>query len=247
MGQTGAFHGRTIARPIGVAEGEQCAAPENNVGDDGCIHGRGPYEDNCDSLAFISPCAAARHAPDRLRPDHVSPGLSEPLVRRGSDSFPCPARPPGVDAMDRRRHPTAALLLHRSGMGALAGWSEWSLRFPSAWWVTLTTALMAALTLRLSASRSAAALAALLTALHPLLIYYGQEARMYAAHGVGRSGGLFACAPGHCVSVFLIRMDCICPGRGRRRLHTLFCRLSPRRPGARLHRRCACARRGVRR
>ncbi|WP_298980864.1 glycosyltransferase family 39 protein [Caldilinea sp.] len=67
-----------------------------------------------------------------------------------------------------------------AGWGALAGWSEWSLRFPSAWWVTLTTALMAALTLRLSASRSAAALAALLTALHPLLIYYGQEARMYA-------------------------------------------------------------------
>lgn len=67
-----------------------------------------------------------------------------------------------------------------AGWGALAGWSEWSLRFPSAWWITLTTALMAALTMRLSASRSAAVLAALLTALHPLLIYYGQEARMYA-------------------------------------------------------------------
>ncbi|MCS6825463.1 MAG: glycosyltransferase family 39 protein, partial [Caldilinea sp.] len=67
-----------------------------------------------------------------------------------------------------------------AGWGALAGWSEWSLRFPSAWWITLTAALMAALTLRLSASKSAAALAALLTALHPLLIYYGQEARMYA-------------------------------------------------------------------
>lgn len=67
-----------------------------------------------------------------------------------------------------------------AGWGALAGWSEWSLRFPSAWWITLTTALIAALTMRLSASRSAAVLAALLTALHPLLIYYGQEARMYA-------------------------------------------------------------------
>lgn len=67
-----------------------------------------------------------------------------------------------------------------AGWTALTGRSEWSLRFPSAWWITLTTALMAALTMRLSTSRPAAVLAALLTALHPLLIYYGQEARMYA-------------------------------------------------------------------
>lgn len=64
--------------------------------------------------------------------------------------------------------------------GRLAGWSEWALRFPSAWFATLTALLLAATTLHLSRSPRAASLAALLAALHPLLIYYAQEARMYA-------------------------------------------------------------------
>lgn len=64
--------------------------------------------------------------------------------------------------------------------GRLAGWSEWALRFPSAWFAPLAAALLAAVTLRLSRSVRAAAAAALLAALHPLLVYYAQEARMYA-------------------------------------------------------------------
>lgn len=64
--------------------------------------------------------------------------------------------------------------------GRAAGWSEWALRFPAAWFAALTAPLLAALTLRLSRSRRAASVAALLAALHPLLIYYAQEARMYA-------------------------------------------------------------------
>jgi len=67
-----------------------------------------------------------------------------------------------------------------AAFGQLAGWSEWALRLPSAWFAMLTTALMAALALRLSNAARVALLAALFTALHPLVIYYGQEARMYA-------------------------------------------------------------------
>lgn len=62
----------------------------------------------------------------------------------------------------------------------MAGWSEWALRFPSAWFATLTAPLLAAVTLRISRSARAATVAALLAACHPLLIYYAQEARMYA-------------------------------------------------------------------
>lgn len=64
--------------------------------------------------------------------------------------------------------------------GALAGWSEWALRFPSAWFATVGVALIAALAVRLSRSHHAGVLAALLAAMHPLLVYYSQEARMYA-------------------------------------------------------------------
>ncbi|MCB0084809.1 MAG: glycosyltransferase family 39 protein, partial [Caldilineaceae bacterium] len=65
-----------------------------------------------------------------------------------------------------------------AGWGRLAGWSEWSLRFVSAWWGVLTVPLMAVLTQKLIGNRTAAQVAALLTALHPLLVYYSQEARM---------------------------------------------------------------------
>jgi 4-amino-4-deoxy-L-arabinose transferase-like glycosyltransferase len=65
------------------------------------------------------------------------------------------------------------------GWGRLAGWSEWSLRFVSVWWGVLSVPLLAVLTQRLTRSRAAAVTAALLTAFHPLLLYYSQEARMY--------------------------------------------------------------------
>ena len=64
--------------------------------------------------------------------------------------------------------------------GRFAGWSEWSLRFPSLFFGTLVTPLLAAVTYALTRRRSASILAALLAALHPLLVYYSQEARMYA-------------------------------------------------------------------
>ncbi len=66
-----------------------------------------------------------------------------------------------------------------SAWGHVAGWSEWSLRFVSAAFGTLLIPLMAALTSALTRRRPAALLAALFTALHPLLLYYSQEARMY--------------------------------------------------------------------
>ena len=67
-----------------------------------------------------------------------------------------------------------------AGWGRLAGWSEWSLRFPSLFFGAWTVPLMAALATRLTRRRTAGLLAGLLTALHPLLLYYSQEARMYA-------------------------------------------------------------------
>ncbi|MBI1297978.1 phospholipid carrier-dependent glycosyltransferase [bacterium] len=67
-----------------------------------------------------------------------------------------------------------------SAWGQVAGWSEWSLRFVSAAFGTLLVPLLAALTYALTGRRSAALTAALITALHPLLLYYSQEARMYS-------------------------------------------------------------------
>ncbi len=72
--------------------------------------------------------------------------------------------------------------------GRLAGWSEWALRAPSAFFGTLTVPLLAAVAARLFDRRSATLLAALITTVHPFLIYYSQEARNYAlllALGVG--------------------------------------------------------------
>ena len=65
--------------------------------------------------------------------------------------------------------------------GRVAGWTEFALRFPSLWWGVLTVALLAAVARRWAAGRAqAVALAALFAAVHPMLIYYSQEARMYA-------------------------------------------------------------------
>ena len=65
--------------------------------------------------------------------------------------------------------------------GQVAGWREWSLRFPSAFFGVLTVPLLAVLAKRLIRRSSAGWLAALLAAVHPLLLYYSQEARMYAS------------------------------------------------------------------
>ncbi|MEZ4712860.1 MAG: glycosyltransferase family 39 protein [Caldilineaceae bacterium] len=64
--------------------------------------------------------------------------------------------------------------------GRLAGWTEWSLRFPSVFTGVLTAPMLAILALKLSGNRRAGVVAALIAALHPLLLYYSQEARMYS-------------------------------------------------------------------
>ena len=70
-----------------------------------------------------------------------------------------------------------------AGWLRLAGRGEWALRFPSAFFGTLTVPLIWAVALRLfgrgRSGRVAALAAALLTALSPLYVYYAQEARMY--------------------------------------------------------------------
>lgn len=66
-----------------------------------------------------------------------------------------------------------------AGWGRLAGWSEWSVRFPSVFFGTLLVPLLAAITIALTRRRVAGLLAAALAAFHPLLLYYSQEARMY--------------------------------------------------------------------
>lgn len=68
-----------------------------------------------------------------------------------------------------------------SGWGRMAGWSEWSLRFPSLFFGVLCVPLMYVIARRWAQTHTRAALlAAALAATHPLLIYYAQEARMYA-------------------------------------------------------------------
>ena len=66
-----------------------------------------------------------------------------------------------------------------AGWGRLAGWSEWSLRFPSVLFGVLLVVLLVALAHRLGRPPSQALAAGLLAALHPLWLYYSQEARMY--------------------------------------------------------------------
>ena len=67
-----------------------------------------------------------------------------------------------------------------AGWGRLAGWGEWSLRFPSAVFGTLLIPLLAGLAMRLLRRWPAALLTALFATFHPLLVYYSQEARMYS-------------------------------------------------------------------
>jgi uncharacterized membrane protein len=65
-----------------------------------------------------------------------------------------------------------------AGWVQMAGLNEWALRFPSVFFGVLLVPLAYALGRRLYGPR-AGILAALLAALHPLWLYYSQEARMY--------------------------------------------------------------------
>ena len=68
-----------------------------------------------------------------------------------------------------------------SGWVQLAGWGEWSLRFPSLFFGVLSVPLFYRVARAWPPKRlRAPLLAATLAAVHPLLIYYAQEARMYA-------------------------------------------------------------------
>ena len=64
---------------------------------------------------------------------------------------------------------------------AVAGVSEFALRFPSAAAATLAVPLLFSLVRRLAGERKIALIAALLLATAPMHIWYGQEAKMYAA------------------------------------------------------------------
>jgi len=67
-----------------------------------------------------------------------------------------------------------------AGWTRLAGRGEWALRFPSAFFGTLTAALLWSAARRLFPGQRAAARAGLLLfALSPLHVYFAQEARMY--------------------------------------------------------------------
>ncbi len=79
-------------------------------------------------------------------------------------------------------HPPGYYLLLHFWQSA-AGSTEFALRAFSALCSLLTVAVVAALGRRLG-GRRAAALAALLMGLHPLAVYYAQEARMYALLGL---------------------------------------------------------------
>lgn len=75
-----------------------------------------------------------------------------------------------------------------AGWGRLAGWGEWSLRFPSAFFGLLIVPLLTALAIRWGRNRLTGTIAGGLAAIHSLLLYYSQEARMYAllvALGIG--------------------------------------------------------------
>ncbi|MCB0076468.1 MAG: glycosyltransferase family 39 protein [Anaerolineales bacterium] len=73
--------------------------------------------------------------------------------------------------------PLYYLLLH--GWMTLTGSSEWTVRFFSAFFGTLSVPLIGRLGHRLLRSPRAATFAALLTALSPLWLWYAREARMY--------------------------------------------------------------------
>lgn len=79
----------------------------------------------------------------------------------------------------REPHPVASYFLQKAWF-ALAGHSEFALRFLSLWFGVLAVALLYRLGRRLELGRQAAALAAGLLALSPYAIWHSQDARMYS-------------------------------------------------------------------
>ncbi len=103
----------------------------------------------------------------------------------------CPPAPPveaaGEATVLQRLSQVAGPMIHQNGplyffwlrgWIGLAGVSEYALRFFSTWFGVLTVALTYALGRRLL-GRAPGALAALLTALSPYLVWYSQEVKMY--------------------------------------------------------------------
>ncbi len=76
-------------------------------------------------------------------------------------------------------HPVGSYFVLKPWLGA-AGDSEFALRFPSAWFGVLATALTLRLAMRLGFRRRGGWLAALLLAISPYAIWHSQDARMYS-------------------------------------------------------------------
>jgi len=94
-----------------------------------------------------------------------------------------------------------------------AGTSEWAVRSLSASFSTLTVAALITLTARL-AGRRAAMIAGALGCFSPLLVYYGQETRMYAllAFLATLGGYAFVRAATGAARWRIAASPCSCPG-----------------------------------
>lgn len=79
----------------------------------------------------------------------------------------------------REPHPVAGYVVEK-GWLALAGHSEFALRFASAWFAMLAVALLYRLARRLAMGRATAILAAALLAVSPYAIWHSQDSRMYS-------------------------------------------------------------------
>jgi hypothetical protein len=79
----------------------------------------------------------------------------------------------------REPHPVASYFLQK-GWLALAGHSEFALRFATAWFGTLAVALIYKLGRRLGLGAGSSTLAAALLAISPYAIWHSQDARMYS-------------------------------------------------------------------
>jgi len=79
----------------------------------------------------------------------------------------------------REPHPVASYFFQKVWF-ALAGQTEFALRFLSLWWGVLAVALLYRLGRRLDLNRTVATLAAALLALSPYAIWHSQDARMYS-------------------------------------------------------------------
>lgn len=76
-------------------------------------------------------------------------------------------------------HPVGSYFVLKPWLGA-AGDSEFALRFPSAWFGVLATALTLRLAMRLGFRRGTGLIAALLLAISPYATWHSQDARMYS-------------------------------------------------------------------